>query len=209
MLRFEALPFRDDDEAQYGAVIVTSANALRAIEAQLAGHRLLKLPLFAVGGHTAAAARHAGFNQVSAAKGDAQALRDLVLRKREDEAAEESRHVSVSRRSRSRARSRRRIARARFDGRDPDDLSHGSGVQPAAVTYVTLSPPAGSRRYCTIRAAAPAPSWMRRGPAASKYRHWRCRNAAFQQTSPQSFAMPARARSRRRRLRTKMPCSRH
>ena len=50
MLRFEALPFRDDDEAQYDAVIVTSANALRAIEAQLAGHRLLKLPLLAVGG---------------------------------------------------------------------------------------------------------------------------------------------------------------
>jgi uroporphyrinogen-III synthase len=80
MLRFEALPFRDDDEAQYDAVIVTSANALRAVEAQLAGHRLLKLPLFAVGEHTADAARHAGFGQVSAAKGDAQAVLDLVLK---------------------------------------------------------------------------------------------------------------------------------
>ena len=80
MLRFEALPFRDDDEAQYDAVIVTSANALRAVGAQLAGHRILKWPRLAVGGHTADAARHAGFNQVSAAKGDAQALIDLVLR---------------------------------------------------------------------------------------------------------------------------------
>jgi uroporphyrinogen-III synthase len=79
MLRFEAVPFHDDADAPYGAVIVTSANALRAITAQLAGSRLLKLPLFAVGEHTAAAARDAGFGQVSAATGDAGALRDLVL----------------------------------------------------------------------------------------------------------------------------------
>jgi len=80
MLRFEALPFRDDDEAQYDAVLVTSANALRAVESQLKGHRLLTLPVFAVGEHTADAARHAGFNRVTAAKGGAQALLDLVLK---------------------------------------------------------------------------------------------------------------------------------
>ena len=79
MLRFEAVPFGDDEDAGYGAVIVTSANALRAIEAKLAGSRLLKLPLFAVGEHTAAAARDAGFSQVMAGRGDASALRDLVL----------------------------------------------------------------------------------------------------------------------------------
>jgi uroporphyrinogen-III synthase len=80
MLRFEPLLFRDDDEAHYDALIVTSTNALRAVEPQLAGHRLLKLPMFAVGEHTAAAARSAGFSQVIAAKGDAGALRDLVLK---------------------------------------------------------------------------------------------------------------------------------
>ena len=79
MLRFEPVPFHDDEDAPYGAVIVTSANALRAIAAHLADSRLLKLPLFAVGEHTAAAARDAGFSQVIAAKGDAGALRDLVL----------------------------------------------------------------------------------------------------------------------------------
>lgn len=79
MLRFEPVVFRDDEDAAYGAVIVTSANALRAIASQLAGSRLLKLPLFAVGEHTAAAAREAGFAQVIVAKGDASALRDLVL----------------------------------------------------------------------------------------------------------------------------------
>ena len=67
-------PFQDDADARYGAVIVTSANALRAIAPHLAGSRLLKLPLFAVGEHTATAARDAGFGEVIAAKGDAGAL---------------------------------------------------------------------------------------------------------------------------------------
>ena len=31
MLRFEPVPFRDDADATYGAVIVTSANALRGL----------------------------------------------------------------------------------------------------------------------------------------------------------------------------------
>jgi uroporphyrinogen-III synthase len=79
MLRFAAVPFQDDADARYDAVIVTSANALRAIEPQLQGSRLLELPLLAVGEHTASAARGAGFGQVIAAKGDAAALRDLVL----------------------------------------------------------------------------------------------------------------------------------
>ena len=81
MLQFEPVPFHDDDEARYGAIIVTSANALRAIAGELEGHRILKLPLFAVGEHTAAAAREAGFAEVISAKGDAEALRDLLLKR--------------------------------------------------------------------------------------------------------------------------------
>jgi uroporphyrinogen-III synthase len=79
MLRFEPVAFQDDLDARYGAVIVTSANALRGIEPQLAGHRLLKLPLYAVGEHTAAAARRIGFSHVIPANGDATALRELML----------------------------------------------------------------------------------------------------------------------------------
>lgn len=77
MLRFEALPFQDDLDARYGAIIVTSANALRGIESHLA--RLSKLPLFAVGEHTAAAARDAGFTRIISANRDAAGLRDSVL----------------------------------------------------------------------------------------------------------------------------------
>jgi uroporphyrinogen-III synthase len=79
MLRFEPVAFRDDGGADYGAVIVTSANALRGLMPNLKDSRLLKLPLFAVGEHTAAAARGAGFENVIVAGGDAGALRDGVL----------------------------------------------------------------------------------------------------------------------------------
>jgi uroporphyrinogen-III synthase len=79
MLRFEALAFQDDADAHYDAVIVTSANALRGFDRHPSGQRLLKLPLFAVGEHTADAARHAGFRHVIAADGDVAALRDAVL----------------------------------------------------------------------------------------------------------------------------------
>src|SRR6202140_331559 len=79
MLRSEPVPFQEDKDAQYGAIIVTSANALRGIEPHLKGSRLLKLPLFAVGERTAAAARGVGFENVIAADGDATTLRDLVL----------------------------------------------------------------------------------------------------------------------------------
>ena len=79
MLRFEPAPFTDDPDAGYQAIMVTSANALRAIEGALAESPLLALPLFAVGEHTASAARQLGFARVIVAKGDAASLRDCVL----------------------------------------------------------------------------------------------------------------------------------
>ena len=81
MLRFEPVALPDDPAADYAAIIVTSANALRAVEPQLAGRRLLDLPLFAVGERTASAARRAGFATVISADGNAADLRELVLAK--------------------------------------------------------------------------------------------------------------------------------
>jgi uroporphyrinogen-III synthase len=78
MLRFEPVPLQANAGADCAAVIVTSANALRAVEGQLAGSGLLGLPLFAVGDRTAAAAREAGFRNVVSARGDGGDLRDLV-----------------------------------------------------------------------------------------------------------------------------------
>src|SRR3954469_16609891 len=78
MLRFEPVALPDDAGRDAAAVIVTSSNALRAAAPQLADSNWLHLPLFAVGGHTADAAREAGFTQVMSADGDADALRALV-----------------------------------------------------------------------------------------------------------------------------------
>jgi uroporphyrinogen-III synthase len=79
MLRFEPVAFVDDEDSRYGAVIVTSANALRGIAPHLKASRLHELPLFTVGEHTAEAARRAGFTKVISADGDAGTLRDCVL----------------------------------------------------------------------------------------------------------------------------------
>lgn len=79
VLKFEPVALRDDIETDYGAVIVTSANAIRALAPQLQDSPLLTLPLFAVGERTASAARDAGFDKVIVAGGDAAMLRDCVL----------------------------------------------------------------------------------------------------------------------------------
>jgi uroporphyrinogen-III synthase len=78
MLRFEPVALSIDADAHFGAVVVTSANAIRAISAQPAAADLHRLPLFAVGDRTADAARSAGFKNVISADGDAGALRDLI-----------------------------------------------------------------------------------------------------------------------------------
>jgi uroporphyrinogen-III synthase len=90
MLRFEPVPLPPDlgqdtgvepDDGtgrEIGALIVTSANALRAVAPQLDNSPLKRLPLFVVGAQTAAVAREAGFAKVISADGDAADLRELV-----------------------------------------------------------------------------------------------------------------------------------
>jgi uroporphyrinogen-III synthase len=70
----------------WSAVIITSANALRALtKEQLAP--LLGLPLYAVGSRSAEAARAAGFREVRTAQGDADALVRLIAERYANEAA--------------------------------------------------------------------------------------------------------------------------
>ena len=79
LLRVEAVadadlghgPLRDN----WTGVVITSANAARAIASHPRRAELVKLPLFAVGRRSAEAARAAGFGTVTSADGDA---RDLV-----------------------------------------------------------------------------------------------------------------------------------
>jgi uroporphyrinogen-III synthase len=78
LLRFEPLPIRHDDTVRYAGLIVTSANALRAIRSHPLSGQLIDLPVYAVGRRTANAARQTGFANVHSADGDVTALRKLV-----------------------------------------------------------------------------------------------------------------------------------
>jgi uroporphyrinogen-III synthase len=78
MLAFQPLPFRDETGANHSGVILTSANAIRAIAEHPILPRIQDLPVFAVGARTAQAAREAGFRDVQSAEGDAAALRELI-----------------------------------------------------------------------------------------------------------------------------------
>jgi uroporphyrinogen-III synthase len=64
-----------DLSGNWDAVIITSANAVRAIAENPASKTLLALPLFAVGQHSAESARRAGFADITSAGGD---VGDLV-----------------------------------------------------------------------------------------------------------------------------------
>jgi uroporphyrinogen-III synthase len=62
----------------YGAVVLTSANAARALAGHSRRAALTALPAFAVGRHTAEAARGAGFRDVRSAGGDKADLVALI-----------------------------------------------------------------------------------------------------------------------------------
>ncbi|MDD1521819.1 MULTISPECIES: uroporphyrinogen-III synthase [Bradyrhizobium] len=83
-LKLEPVAFQGESGVSYDAVLVTSANAIRTVASQLPDLGLLQLPLFALGEHTAAAAREAGFAEVIVAGGDAASLRDKVMQSARD-----------------------------------------------------------------------------------------------------------------------------
>ncbi len=78
MLRQEVVAFQLNGDAAYSGVLVTSANALRAVEQHPALPGLLACPLYAVGDHTADEARRLGFTTVFSAGADAIAMRQLL-----------------------------------------------------------------------------------------------------------------------------------
>ncbi len=80
MLRYEAIPFHDEDDAAYDGVVITSANAIRAVESHPSRLHLYGLRTFTVGEQTAEAARAAGFRDVVSAKTGALALSDLIVK---------------------------------------------------------------------------------------------------------------------------------
>ncbi len=74
LLRIEPVPAAQLGPGPWSALVLTSANALRALEQHPRRAALLALPVFAVGRRTAAAARAAGFATVTAAGSNVQEL---------------------------------------------------------------------------------------------------------------------------------------
>ncbi len=78
LLRIESIPAAELGHGPWSALVVTSTNALRAMETHPRRAELLGLTLFAVGRRTAAAARAAGFLDVIAAGGNVQELAQQI-----------------------------------------------------------------------------------------------------------------------------------
>jgi len=85
LLRVE--PTAADLSGNWGAVIITSANAPLAIAGNPACKALFRLPAFAVGRRSADAAREAGFTDVTSAGGDVRDLVRLIAERHADAAA--------------------------------------------------------------------------------------------------------------------------
>lgn len=83
LMTMKAVTARLPEAGGLSGMIVTSANALRALAMTDALSPYLGLPLFAVGEKTAMAARQAGFGTVTSADGDAGALIDLMGKRAE------------------------------------------------------------------------------------------------------------------------------
>jgi len=77
LLRMQSVNFELADEP-CAAVVMTSANAGRALTGHPERARLLALPAFTVGRHTADAVRAAGFREVHSANGDQRDLASLI-----------------------------------------------------------------------------------------------------------------------------------
>jgi uroporphyrinogen-III synthase len=78
VLRIEPCADADFGTQRCAAVLMTSANAARALMSHPRREALIGLPLFVVGEATHAAAREAGFTNIMSADGDVRALVEVV-----------------------------------------------------------------------------------------------------------------------------------
>lgn len=80
MIRIAGLPDVTLPKMNWQAILVTSANSVRALMTLAGGPDLVAVPVLAVGPASAHAAARAGFEKVSSAEGDLDALTDLAVR---------------------------------------------------------------------------------------------------------------------------------
>jgi len=78
LVRIENLPDAELAGGPWSAILITSANAARAIAVHPRESELRRIPVFAVGAHSAQAMRDVGFTDVTSADGDVGALTTLA-----------------------------------------------------------------------------------------------------------------------------------
>lgn len=78
MLRMKTLPVPAFEPDRYGAIAITSANAVRALEQIGQTATLSHLCVYAVGDHTAGKAREAGFSRIAHAQNTLASLAHLI-----------------------------------------------------------------------------------------------------------------------------------
>jgi uroporphyrinogen-III synthase len=83
LLEFKPEPPADIDLSKLGAVAITSRRAVDALMGHPQFPSMLSLPVFTVGGKTAAACRAAGFKTVRSAESDVEGLAAVILASRE------------------------------------------------------------------------------------------------------------------------------
>ena len=205
MLQFEALPL-PDLSGDYAALIVTSANALRAIEQAPALARLQALPVYTVGDHGAQVARAAGFSHVFSAAGDARALAGLVGEQMAGATKPllypSAEDISFDLAGRSRDRG------SRLRNLRPIVWLHGLRLR---VKFAKLSHKAMSPPSCIIRSAVPMCFLTCCNAAAMRAQSaWRCRMRCFMRACRNRLqawrVRQARVAWRWRRIRMKRVC---
>ena len=188
LLRIEAVANADLGPPPWSGVLITSANGARA----LAGHprrgELLALPVLAVGGSSADAARTAGFTDVSSADGDASDLARLAA-----ERFSGARHaVALSRRrgpqrrivgARASPPHRRGLSRARAATSLPSAQGGIDGVlhfsRRSVEAYLACGGAVGGSPHIIACRRGPPNRSGPPAPRASRSRRGRTRRACF------------------------------
>ena len=147
-----------------GAVLITSANGARAVAAHPRRGELTALPVLAVGQASAAAARAAGFADVTSADGDGGDLARLAATR----FAGAGTAAALSRRRGARPRSRRRAGCERSQGGDGCRLSHRQGRDVSGQRPSRVGPGPDRRRAAFLPAQRGGLSRLRPRPGADR-----------------------------------------
>ena len=158
LLDVEIMSDADLGAGPWAAILVTSANAVRAVAGHKRRDELRGIAVFTVGDRSAQAMRDAGFHHVTSAGGNVTDLARLVARPAHTAGA-----APLSCRRRALRRSRRAYCAPAISPWIPSLVYRAVIAETAATREPPLRP--ASTAFCISRAAAPRHMWRRRATA--------------------------------------------